>query len=119
MAARINKIKHDEKTKDKIRASQLLNFLANAALRARKGKPVDPVRVAAAKAALPFLLPTLSSIEQTVHDERDTADPNVIAARLAALFNEKPELFEQVIALRSGKTLDVVAAASTSVDAMH
>ncbi len=101
MAARTNKVQHDEKTKQKIRASQLLNFLASAALRAKKGKPVDPVRVAAAKAALPFLMPTLASVEQTIVDDRDKADAGQLAARLAALFNEKPGLFEQVMALKN------------------
>lgn len=47
------------------------------------------------------LRPTLSAVESTVHDTRDAADPAALAARLAALFHEKPALFDQVMALRS------------------
>ena len=91
MAARKNKIKHDEKTKEKIRASQLVNFLADAAL---KQNSVDPVRVAAAKAVLPFLRPTLASVEQTNIDPRDAVDPGALLQQLQALIAEKPHLLE-------------------------
>lgn len=62
---------------------------------------MTPSEVRAAEVVLDRHEPRLSSIEQTVTDVRDTADPRELASRLAALFNEKPELFEQVIALKN------------------
>lgn len=93
MAARKRKVKHDEKTKDAIRATQLVNFLTNAALAKKKGKSVNSARIAAAKAVLPFLKPQLSSVEQTIHDPKDTLDPVEIEAKLKALYDSRPELF--------------------------
>ena len=93
MAARVNKILHDEKTKDAIRASQLVNFLTRAALSEKSGKPVDQGRIAAAKAVLPFLKPALSAVEQTIVDERDTADAGELELKLRALYDARPELF--------------------------
>lgn len=101
MAARKNKIKHDEKTKEAIRASQLVNFLADAALKDKQGKKVDPTRVAAAKAVLPFLRPQLSAVEQTNVEPRDQLKDDEILARLQALVIEKPHLLDQLNALRS------------------
>lgn len=100
MAARKNKIKHDEKTKEAIRATQLVNFLAKAALDEKQGKKIDPVRVAAAKAVLPFLRPVLSAVEQTNVDPRDKLDPAELAVKLASMFHANPGLYEQVMALR-------------------
>lgn len=119
MAARKNKPLHDEKTKDKIRATQLVNFLTSAALRAKKGKSVDQGRIAAAKAVLPFLKPALSSVEQTIVDDRDKADPAELAQRLAAMFDQKPELFEQVVALRTAAIEKQSAQASAQHSVKH
>ena len=47
------------------------------------------------------LRPSLASTEVTVHDPRDSADAVQLATRLAALFNEKPHIFEQVMALKN------------------
>jgi hypothetical protein len=58
-------------------------------------------QIKAAEVVLDRHEPRLSSIEQTVHDERDTADPGLLAAKLAAMFNEKPELFDQVMELKN------------------
>lgn len=107
MAARKTKIKHDEKTKEKIRATQLVNFLSSAALRAKKGKPVDANRIAAAKAVLPFLRPALQSVEQTIVDERDKQDPAELEAKLRALYDARPELFAFMQAKAPQQSSDV------------
>lgn len=62
---------------------------------------MSPTQVMAARAVYDKLRPTLSAIESTQLDPRDKADPQQLAARLAAMFAEKPALFEQVLALRS------------------
>ena len=47
------------------------------------------------------LRPSLASTEVTITDPRDQVDPVVIAARLAAMFDAKPELLEQVMQIRA------------------
>ena len=94
MAARKNKIKHDEATKDAIRASQLVNFLHKQALSGEDVK-VDPAKVNAAKAVLPFLKPTLSSVEQTNH--APTRNPEEIMNEIRAMLEAKPELLATLL----------------------
>jgi hypothetical protein len=62
---------------------------------------LSPTQLKAIELRYSRLRPTLSSIEQTFNDPRDKADPNELAARLAAMFHEKPELFEQVVRLKN------------------
>lgn len=62
---------------------------------------LSPTQLKAMEIRYSRLRPVLSAIESTIHDERDRADPQQLAARLAAMFAEKPALFEQVMALRS------------------
>jgi len=69
---------------------------------AREGElELTPARLKAIEIAYSRLKPTLAAIEQTNVDPRDKADPQQLAARLAALFTEKPQLFEQVVALKN------------------
>lgn len=69
---------------------------------AREGEiELTPARLKAIEIAYSRLKPTLAAVEQTIVDPRDTADPAQLAARLAALFAEKPALFEQVMALKN------------------
>ncbi len=49
------------------------------------------------------LRPSLQATELTVHDPRDMADPAELSTRLAALFAEKPQLWDQVVALRASQ----------------
>ncbi|HZQ44461.1 MAG TPA: hypothetical protein VFA99_14495 [Acidobacteriaceae bacterium] len=62
---------------------------------------MQPSQVKALEVLLDRLEPRLSAIEHTEANPRDAADPAQLAARLAALFNEKPHLFEQVMALKN------------------
>ncbi len=68
MAARVNKVKHDDKTREKIRTSQLLNRLHAYALSEddpQSGKPVElsSTQVKAIEVLLKKSLPDLQSIE--------------------------------------------------------
>ena len=60
MPARTRKVKLDQKHKDSIRASQLLNRLANHAL---KDVPMSNSQVNAADKALSYLRPKMAAIE--------------------------------------------------------
>lgn len=57
---------------------------------------MQPSQVKALEVLLDRLEPKLSAIEHTEANPRDTADPAQLAARLAAMFNEKPELLAQI-----------------------
>lgn len=62
MAARIRKIRHDEETRAKVKASQLLNRLTNHGL----GKiDLKPTQVKAIEVALRKVLPDLAVVEHT------------------------------------------------------
>jgi hypothetical protein len=59
MAARTTKIRHDEETRAKIQASQLINRLQKYAL---DGGDLDPNRIRAIEILLKKTLPDLSSV---------------------------------------------------------
>ena len=61
MAARKTKIRHDEETRKKIQASQLINRLTKHAL--AKTPIMDPTQVRAAEILLKKTLPDLTSVE--------------------------------------------------------
>lgn len=60
MAARKNKTKHTEDVRQKIRGSQLVNFLQDHAL---DDKPASKSRVSAALGLLKKILPDLQAVE--------------------------------------------------------
>jgi len=62
---------------------------------------LSPTQLKAIEIRYARLRPTLASIESTVHDERDRKDPAELATRLAAMFDAKPELLDQVLAIRA------------------
>lgn len=96
MAARKNTT-HAEKTKDEIRGTQLINLLsqfANTGL--YNGKPVDSNRIAAARAALPFLRPTLQAVEQTNVSQTDKMSEEELLGMATALISSHPELIAQL-----------------------
>ena len=67
---------------------------------AREGElELSPAQLKAIEISYSRLKPTLAAIEQTVVDPRDKQDPDQLAAKLGALFAEKPELWEQVKAI--------------------
>lgn len=59
MAARVNKIRHDEETRAKIQASQLINRLQEYAL---NGGDLDAQRIKAIEVLLKKTLPDLSAV---------------------------------------------------------
>ena len=102
MAARSNKITHDEATKDRIRGSQLVNLLSDIAL---GQKEVSEKQINAAKAVLPFIRPALSTVEQTITDSRDKLSEDQVLAELQGLFIAKPYLLDKLIQLRDAARL--------------
>jgi hypothetical protein len=80
---------------------------------------LSPTQLKAIEIRYSRLRPTLASIEQTFNDPRDQADASQIAAKLAALFNEKPELFEQVIALKNAAAAQQTAPAEQVPTVKH
>jgi hypothetical protein len=65
MAARKNKVKHDDRTKERIRASQLLNRLNDFV----NGKcELSPAQVQAAKIVIGKVIPDMKAIEHTGKD---------------------------------------------------
>lgn len=96
MAARTRKVNPTREWKDQIQASMLMNRLRDHGL----GKiDLSPAQVKSIEVILSKLVPSLSSVEQTITDERDTLQDSDLATRLASLFAEKPGLFEQVVAI--------------------
>lgn len=80
---------------------------------AREGEiELSPTRLKAMELAYSRLKPTLSAVEQTNVDPRDAADPAQLAQRLASMFNEKPELLEQVRALMANASQQTPQVAS-------
>lgn len=102
MAARTNKITHDEATKDRIKGSQLVNLLSAIAL---GEKDVSEKQINAAKAVLPFIRPALSTVEQTITDSRDKLSEDQVLAELQGLFIAKPYLLDKLIQLRDAARL--------------
>lgn len=102
MAARSNKITHDEATKDKIRGTQLVNLLSDIAL---GREDVSEKQINAAKAVLPFIRPALSTVEQTITDSRDKLSEEQVLAELQGLFIAKPYLLDKLIQLRDAAKL--------------
>lgn len=109
MAARTKKIKHDEKTKDEIRGTQLINMLTQVGLTGKyNGLDVDPVRIQAARSALPFLRSTFSSVEQTVVNTADAQSEQDILSKLNDLVKAHPGLLDTLIGLRAQAKVDPV-----------
>ncbi len=64
---------------------------------------MSPSQVRAAEVVLDRHEPRLAAIEQTVHDPRDQADPGDILQRLNAMFEAKPELWDQIVSMRAAQ----------------
>jgi hypothetical protein len=88
-------VKLSKEHKDAETATQLMKFLKSVALR-RRNKVVDASRIAAAKAALPFLIPTLQSVEQTVNDTRAGLDASQLLAQIKAMLSTNQALAEEI-----------------------
>jgi hypothetical protein len=89
MAARLNP-SHDERTRNKIRVSQLINLLQDNAL---KGKTLDPIRQRSAEILLRKSLPDLSQTELLGNQQVYVARlPDVAPTAAAWLETVKPML---------------------------
>lgn len=100
------------------RVGEIKKRLADSAL-GEGEKQMTPAQVKAAEVILDRHEPRLASVDQTVRDERDVADPSELAARLAALFHEKPALFEQVKAMCSATNQSVATPAAIEERVTH
>ena len=90
--------KHDEATKDRIRAEQLSKRLEKYAK--AKGKSIEkyhmePAQVAAAKVLIERGKPALQAIEQTIREEVRTEEE--IKASLASLISGNPALLKPLL----------------------
>jgi hypothetical protein len=70
MAARIHKIRHDDETRAKIQASQLINRLSSYAL-GEQGVELDANRIRAIDILLKKSLPDLTSVEHSGEQQHD------------------------------------------------
>ncbi len=105
MAARLNTA-HQDSVKDKIQASQLVNLLQDYALaNKRRRQRFDTGRIKAAEILLARSIPTLSTVEQTLVDQRDKLSEAEVLAELQGLFTAKPELLDKLIELRDAARL--------------
>lgn len=100
MARRTRKPSPTDPEKDKIKGTQLINFLNEVAKTGKyQGMEVSPERITAARAALPFLRPTLASVEQTVIDEAATTSPEAMLSLLQGLSERYPSLAPLITAI--------------------
>jgi hypothetical protein len=102
LAARLNQ-RHQEDIKGKIQASQLVNLLQDYAL--GKKKQINPGKIKAAEILLARSIPILSSVEQTITDDRDKLSEEAILSEMQAIFLAKPELLDKLIQLRDAARL--------------
>lgn len=107
------RLSHQEDVKDKIQASQLVNLLQDHALGKKKSK-VSPDRIKAAEILLARTIPVLSSVEQTINDDRDKLSEDQVLAELQGLFAAKPHLLDKLLSLR--QALEVSGEASKAID---
>lgn len=100
MARRTRRPSPTDPEKDKIKGAQLINFLNEVAETGKyRGNEVSPERITAARAALPFLRPTLASVEQTVIDEAATTSPEAMLSLLQGLSERYPSLAPLITAI--------------------
>jgi hypothetical protein len=92
--------RHDEHTKDKIRAEQLSRRLFKfAKAKGEKVKENDMTQgqVAAARVLIERGKPALQAIEQTNINPLDTASPEEIQEQVKALITSRPELLMSIL----------------------
>lgn len=97
--ARVDKRTLERVESDAQAAARLLLVLQKHA-HSKRGK-LSSTRIAAARAALPFLRPALQSIEQTVHNADDELTQDQIFAKFQALIEAHPDMLDRLIAMRA------------------
>jgi hypothetical protein len=103
--------KHDQATKDRIRAEVAAQYLEEVLT----DKEVDHgTKVAASKALLPYGKSTYASIEQRQLDENAGKTEEEIIAELRTLFLAKPELLARLNLAWKPGTVDVQEQQSTA-----
>lgn len=87
-----------KKHNDAIEAAKIENLLAD---HYHGETQLSATQLKAIELRYARLKPTLAAVEQTIVDPRDQVDPSDILQRLNAMFESKPELWEQLVALRT------------------
>ena len=101
---------------DRRKGSALVNFLTSLAETGTfNGEKVHPDRIAAARAALPFLRPALASIEQVTIDARDAKDPAELARELAGILESNPALWDEVLRIRTESARNAAQQSGTAL----
>ena len=111
MAARTRKLRLDDKHKDDIAATQLLKILKTHAV-SKSGK-LSSSRIAAARVALPFLIPTLSSVDSTLHTPDDELSEDQLIEKFQGLIAARPDLLQRLLALQAKAQPGISEAAAT------
>lgn len=92
--------KHDEATKDKIRAEivaqRLFRFAVAKGEKQLQKYGMDPAQVAASKALMDKGKPNLQAIEQTSVDSMESKSPEDIESMVRALITANPELLAKL-----------------------
>jgi hypothetical protein len=108
MAARSLRRNPNQLETDAIKASQLINVLNNHAI--GKLETLSDSRIAAARAALPYLRPALSAIEQTVHNADDTLTEEQLIDKFQAVIADNPGLLQRLNAVQAKLKPGVISA---------
>ena len=91
----------------KVRGAMLLDMLHRAAM--GKGRKPNPLRIAAAKAALPYLVPQLQTVAETP-DEHKIESEDELAAKISAILEQRPDLAAKLVA--AGQASDAIGQAA-------
>ena len=83
--------------RDDVTATQLLNVLKKHAI-SKKSK-MGATRIAAARVALPFLIPSLSAVDQTLHSPDDELSEDQLIVKFQALIAANPDLLQRLLAV--------------------
>jgi len=105
MAARKNRTRISEDWKEKIQAGNIMQRLKKNA----DGlliPPLEPAQIKCYEILLARLVPTLSSIEQTVINQDDLQSEEQIVSKLSSIIAAKPELLDTLIELRNKQQQD-------------
>ena len=85
-------IKMKDKTKEKIRATQLMNLLTDNA----NGGKMTPAQVQSASIVLKKLVPDLSAVEQKIVNEKDAMSEEAILEQMRMILESDPSIAKKL-----------------------
>lgn len=114
----IKGMKHRRRRAPKSNDAQVCTVIENRLKNHFDGKEqMSQTQLKAAELLYSRLRPTLSAVEHSQQDPRDVMTPDELVSKLVALFNDKPELWAQVKALRDAANDAMDSTALKQVDA--